>query len=176
MIPYIDNRLREWRDWRLTQGGYGYRTILGDLKDNRGATGGGGMGQAPPRTYAMQQGVDPELLVMTDAAVRALDAKLQRVVLLCYAGVCTLEGLARIATADGARRRHAAITVAEISIVLCCHRDTVYSRLHSAHQRVLDLLNDYAANVKKYHAEERRRRRAALDKRAAAPTYSRPFR
>lgn len=173
---FIDNRLREWRDWRFTRDGYGYRTVLGDLRENRGASGGGGVGQSPARTYPLRPGLDPELLLMTDAAVRALDAKHQRVVLLCYAGVCTLAGLERICSADGARKAHASVTVCEISIVLSCHRDTVYARLHSAHQRVMELLNDYAADVKKYRAEQRRARRRALDRGGATPTQSRSFR
>jgi len=167
MIPYIDNRLREWRDWRYTRDGYGYRTILGDLRINRGATGGSGGGPSPPRTYGLPLAVDPELLIMTDAAVRALEAKLQRVTLLCYVGVNTLDDLVRATTGYGERRVPIALTGAEIAALLGCHRDTVYAHLHSAHQAVLDLLNDYAAGVKKYRAAQRRARRKAIDARAA---------
>jgi len=60
----------------------------------------------------------------TDQAVRALPAELKHLVEQFYTRIETVDSLSR---------------------TLGCSRDTVYSRLHQAHQHMLGSLNDIAA-------------------------------
>jgi hypothetical protein len=147
VIPQIDNRLHDWSAWRLTPRGYGYRTVLGALHKNRGASGAGRPGAGSPRTYALRSSPDPEMLVLCEAAVRSLPPKYSAVVLLRYAGVQTFEAFEQLIASGCARRLPGELTIRDMARELGCNRHTVSERLGSAHRMIEARIVDYRSGT-----------------------------
>lgn len=145
MIDHINNRLQDWIHWRaaLLQRAYGYRSPLADIRDSRGFIISGARGTGS-RTGHAATGLAVDHIEL-EQGVRALPADLQRVVLLVYAGVTTFVELDR--TLRDESKRQATRLTTERTCQLCnCAKSTLFARLHSAHVRLMEHLNDLEAN------------------------------
>jgi hypothetical protein len=147
VIEHINNRLLDWVHWRaaMLQRAYSYRSPLADIRDARGFIIGGARGTGS-RTGHASTGMAVDHIEL-EQGVRALPADLQRVVLLVYGGVATFAELDR--TLRDESRRQAARLTTERTCQLCgCAKSTLFARLHSAHVRLMEHLNDLEANRK----------------------------
>jgi hypothetical protein len=145
MIEHINNRLMDWIHWRaaVLQRAYGYRSPLADIRDARGFIISTQRGQGSRTGYATT-GLAIDHIEL-EQGVRALPPDLQRVVLLVYGGVTTFAELD--ATLRDEARRQVARRSTERTCQLCgCAKSTLFARLHSAHVRLMDHLNDCEAN------------------------------
>lgn len=121
MIPYINDRMNRWADWRLRgrfQNGLGFPAMSPMLR-----TGPGGAVVRSPD-------FDEECFEVESAfcALQVEHAELAAVLFLFH---CRARGM----------------TVAQMARDRSCSRDTFYARIARGHQMMLGYLNDIAAGV-----------------------------
>lgn len=121
MIPYINDRMNRWADWRLRgrfQNGLGYPSRSPMLR------------MAPAGAPVRAPDFDDECFEIESAycALQVTHAELAAVLFLFH---CRARGM----------------TVAQMARDCSCSRDTFYARVTRGHQAILGYLNDIAAGV-----------------------------
>lgn len=121
MIPYINDRMNRWAEWRLRgrfHNGLGYPAVSISVRLEPGG--------APVRSPDF----DDECFDVESAfcALQVVNADLAAVLFLFHCRAMNL-------------------TVAQMARDASCSRDTFYARVQRGHQAILGYLNDIAAGV-----------------------------